>query len=216
MTSRIQFAEIPASSRSGGILRHPFFRWLGVRSTLAQHTRGEHEALMRHARGAEVVVEIGVAEGASALGLREAMSNHGTLYLIDPFHLSRMPALNFLKRAAKRVVQSAGSARIVWIEDFSQNAVKNWSVPIDFLFIDGDHEEKAVERDWIEWSPSVREDGTVAFHDARLFPGGWTTREYGPVCFVDRNFRGEHARLWRIVDEIDSLVFVKRAKAGER
>ena len=34
-------------------------------------------------------VEIGVAEGVSAMALREVWLEEGTLYLIDPFHLSR-------------------------------------------------------------------------------------------------------------------------------
>jgi predicted O-methyltransferase YrrM len=166
---------------------------------------------MRHARGARVVVEIGVAEGASAAALREAMSPDGELFLIDPFHLSRVRALNFLKRAARRVVYSAGSARTVWIEDFSQSAVKHWQRSIDFLLIDGDHEEKAVERDWLDWSPFVKESGVVAFHDARQFAGGWTSADYGPVRFVDRMIRGTLRDTWPIIEELDSLVFVKRA-----
>jgi predicted O-methyltransferase YrrM len=212
MTSRIQFAEEVASSQAAGSLRHPLFRWLGLRPTLAQHTRAEHEALLRHARGANIVVEIGVAEGASAAALRESMSKAGTLYLIDPYHLSRVQALNFLKRAAKRVVHAAGSARTVWIEEFSQSAVKNWKLSIDFLLIDGDHAEEAVERDWTNWSPFVNESGIVAFHDARQFPGGWTTPDYGPVRFLNRKFREQASKEWKIVDEVDTLVFVRRAQ----
>jgi predicted O-methyltransferase YrrM len=215
MTARIQFAEVPASAsnRRGFALQHPFFRWLGLRATLAQHTRAEHEALMKYARGAGNVVEIGVAEGASAAALREAMSPHGTLCLIDPFHLSRLPALNFLKRAARRVVSAAGTAQTVWIEDFSQNAVRNWNLSIDFLLIDGDHAEKAVERDWADWSPFVKPGAVVAFHDARLFPAGWTTLDYGAVRFVDRAFRKQRDDAWTIVDEVDSMVFLRRTEA---
>ena len=168
---------------------------------------------MRRARIAQTVAEIGVAEGGSAAGLREAMPADGTLFLIDPFHLSRMPALNFLKRAARRAVESVGSARTVWIEALSQDAVLNWKTPIDFLLIDGDHREEAVERDWVDWSPFLRADGVVAFHDARLFPSGWTTPDYGPVRFIDRALRGgPNSTEWSIVEEVDSLVFVSRRK----
>ena len=215
MKSGIQFAEVPASevpSRISRVLRHPFFGWAGLRPVLAQHTRAEHEALMRYARDARIVVEIGVAEGASAAGLREAMPQDGTLYLVDPFHLSRIPALNFLKRAAKRVVRAAGSARTVWLEEFSQNAAVDWKLAIDFLLIDGDHREEAVERDWLDWSRFIAPDGVVAFHDARLFPAGWTSPEYGPVRFVDRKFRQGLGDSWSIVAEVDSLVFVSRRK----
>jgi hypothetical protein len=216
MTSRIQFAEVAVNGtlpKSSRVLRHPFFAWAGLRPTLAQHTRAEHDALMCCARNARIVVEIGVAEGASAAGLREAMAKEGTLFLIDPFHLSRVPALNFLKRAAKRVVRSAGSARTVWLESFSHDAVRGWNMPIDFLLIDGDHRKEAVERDWNDWSPFVTEEGLVAFHDARQFAGGWTTPDYGPVCFINRMFRQTAGSSWSIVKEVDSLVFVSRRKS---
>ena len=210
MSAEIKFVQ-PSSSREtrGSLLAHPFFAWVGLRPPLAQHTLSEHKALMRHARYAQTVVEIGVAEGASALGLRTAMPPGGTLHLIDPFHLSRIPALNFLKRAAHRAVNSAGTVQTNWIESFSQDAVRGWDLPIDFLFIDGDHREEAVERDWLDWSPFVKPDGVVAFHDARVFPSGWPTPDYGPVVFVNRIFRrNPGSNSWLITEEVDSLVFV--------
>jgi predicted O-methyltransferase YrrM len=215
MKSRIQFAQVPMSGAKAmpRYLKHAFFAWAGLRPILAQHTFAEHEVLKRHSRNAGTVVEIGVAEGASAVGLREAMHPQGTLYLVDPFHLSRFPALNLLKRAARRAVNSAGTARTIWIESFSHDAVLNWSFPIDFLLIDGDHNEEAVERDWRDWSPFVTEDGVVAFHDARLFPSGWSTPDYGPVRFVNRVFRQDSVvSPWTIIEEVDSLVLVSRRK----
>lgn len=158
-------------------------------------------------------MEIGVAEGASAIALRTAMNSEGTLYLVDPFHLSRVPALNFLRRAATRAVTVKGGPKVVWIEAFSHDAAHGWDRPIDFLLIDGDHREEAVEQDWNDWTPHVIENGVVAFHDARLFPGGWTSKEYGPVRFVDRVFRQDSAHNWIIHEEVDSLVIVSR-KSG--
>lgn len=216
MKARIQFVKLPgAAPPARGLsraLRHPFFAWAGVRQPIAQHTLAEHEALMRHVRNAYTVVEIGVAEGASAVGLREAMRPDGTLYLIDPFHLSRVPALNFLKRAAHRAVDSTGQARTVWMESFSKDAARTWNQPIDFLLIDGDHREEAVEHDWHDWSPFLISEGIVAFHDARLFSDGWTSPDYGPVRFIDRYFRRNSAPPWAIIEEVDSLVFVSRRK----
>jgi len=99
---------------------------------------------------------------------------------------------------------------IVWIEAFSHEAVVAWKQPIDFLLIDGDHREEAVEQDWNDWHPHVMENGIIAFHDARVFPGGWTSPGYGPVRFVDRVFRDNHSSPWVILEEVDSLVFVRR------
>jgi predicted O-methyltransferase YrrM len=158
------------------------------------------------------VVEIGVAEGVSALALREGMAEDGTLYLIDPFHLSRIPALNFIKRVAQRTINGSSRGRVVWIERFSQDAVPEWKESIDLILIDGDHAEDAVERDWQDWSGFVRPGGVVIFHDARVFEGGWTSREYGPVKFVDRVFRSGGAPEWTIAEEIHSVFVVRRNK----
>lgn len=216
MRVNIQFVQVPSPSRTAKsqldrVLEHPFFAWIGLRSPIAQHTQREHEALMRYASRANTVVEIGVAEGASAAALRKSMPTDGELYLIDPFHLSRVPVLNFLKRAARRAVNSAGAAPTYWIESFSQDAVRAWNSPIDFLLIDGDHREEAVERDWREWSPFVNGDGVVVFHDARLFPLGWPSPDDGPVRFIDKSFRDKaSSEGWQIIEEVDSLVFVSR------
>src|SRR5579862_6539697 len=69
------------------LLRHPLYACLGLRPVLAQHTAAEHTTFKRWAVGRRSVVEIGVAEGVSALAMRESMDADGTLYLIDPFHL---------------------------------------------------------------------------------------------------------------------------------
>lgn len=193
-------------------LPHPVFAWLGLRPVIAQHTAGEHAAIQRWAAGRSALVEIGVAEGVSAMALREGMAESGVLYLIDPFHVSRIPALNFMKRAARRAVNSCRHGRVVWIEKFSQDAVCGWNRPIDFLLIDGDHTEPAVERDWNNWNRFVQPGGVVFFHDARVFEGGWPSPDWGPVRLVNRIFRSSSNPEWRIIEEVHSLVVVERHK----
>jgi predicted O-methyltransferase YrrM len=192
------------------LLRHPAYAWFGLRPALAQHTAAEHASIKRWAAGRSAIVEIGVAEGVSALALRESMAENGTLYLIDPFHLSRIPSLNFTKRAAHRAVESCHRGSVIWIEKFSHEAVKTWNRPIDLVLIDGDHNEKGVDQDWNDWSPFVRPGGIVLFHDAVIFEGGWTRPEYGPVKFVNRMFRSGRLPEWAIVEEIHSLFMVRR------
>lgn len=195
-------------------MKHPFFAWAGLRPPIAQHTESEHHTLEKYARGCKNLVEIGVAEGASAIALRDAMNAEGTLYLIDPFHLSRVKTLNFLRRAARRAVRRKTGPKIVWLESFSHEAACGWNQLIDFLLIDGDHREEAVEQDWNDWNPYVIPGGLVAFHDARLFPVGWTSEDDGPVRFVNRKFRQGTSAPWTIWEQVDSLVIVRRS-SGE-
>jgi predicted O-methyltransferase YrrM len=192
------------------LLCHPVYAWLGLRPALAQHTALEHDAFGRWATGRKSLVEIGVAEGVSALALRANMADDATLYLVDPFHLSRYPTLNFMKRTAQRVVGTHLRGKAIWIEKFSQDAVQTWNRPIDLLLIDGDHVESAVERDWNDWSRFVVPGGVAIFHDARLFEGGWTTPDYGPVKLVNRLFRNGNHQEWTIVEETHSLFILQR------
>lgn len=211
---QLPFSAEPRRTYEGGgpapLFRHPVCAWLGLRPALAQHTAAEHAAFRRWAAGRTTAVEIGVAEGVSALAIRETMAENGTLYLIDPFHLSRVPALNFMKRAAHRAVESCRRGKTVWIEKFSHEAVRDWKELIDLILIDGDHTEAGVERDWKEWSGFVRPGGIAMFHDARVFEGGWTEPGWGPVRLVDSRFRGGASREWTIVEETHSVVVVQR------
>jgi len=202
--------ELNYSSRLVPVLRHPVYAWLGLRPVAAQHTAEEHAALKRWANGRRNLVEIGVAEGVSALAMREAMAENATLHLVDPFHLSRVGGLNFTRRAAQRAVASCKRGKVFWIEKFSFDAAKGWKDPIDLLMIDGDHSDAGVQRDWDDWSKFVVPGGVVIFHDARLFDGGWTTPGYGPVKLVDRLFRNGTLPGWRIAEEIHSIFVVER------
>jgi predicted O-methyltransferase YrrM len=115
-----------------------------------------------------------------------------------------------MKRAAHRAVEGCGNGRVVWIEEFSFDAARNWRDQIDFLFIDGDHSEAGVQRDWDDWNRFVIPGGVVAFHDARTFPGGWPQPDWGPVRVVDKLFRAGKVCDWQVVQEVDSLMVVER------
>jgi hypothetical protein len=203
--------DVAPEEKTNPLLRHPVFAWLGFRPLFGQHTANEQNALRSWAAGKTNLVEIGVAEGASAVALRESMSSNGILRLIDPFHLSRVQYINATRRAAHRAVERCKNGRVVWIEKFSSDAATEWNSPIDFLFIDGDHSEAAVQRDWDDWHGHVVQSGVVAFHDAALFPGGWPQADWGPVRIVDKLFRSQPLNGWRIAQQVDSLVIVERS-----
>lgn len=71
---------------------------------------------------------------------------------------------------------------------------------IDFLFIDGDHTFGGVTRDWLDYSPLVREGGLVAFHDILLHPKV-------PECQV--------YRLWKELErQYETLEFIDKRDLG--
>jgi hypothetical protein len=203
-------SQLHYSSKLVAAFPHPVYAWLGLRPFVAQHTAAEHAALGRWASGRATLIEIGVAEGVSALALREAMSPDGTLYLIDPFHLGRSRQLNFTRRAAHKIVATCPRGTVVWMEKFSHDVAKDWKEPVDLIVIDGDHSENGVQDDWNNWNRFVKPGGVAIFHDACVFEGGWTSPAYGPVKLVDRLFRQGNSPGWSIVEEIHSLLVVER------
>lgn len=50
----------------------------------------------------------------------------------------------------------------------SSVAARDWSKPIDFLYIDAEHEMPYVEEDFANWTPFVKPGGILAAHDSQL------------------------------------------------
>lgn len=81
-----------------------------------------------------------------------------------------------------------------------------WKVPIDFLFIDGDHSYEGTKADILGFSPHVRHGGIIAGHDYGSWPDGVTgePREFvGVAKAVDEIFpdRTVHpgTKIWSVV-----------------
>lgn len=180
---------------------------------MAQHTERESQLLGTHSRDHRSIVELGVAEGGSARLFRDGLAPGGTLTLIDPYPPGRLFGINMQEVAARRLVSSRDQRKVEWIRKFSFEAVRDWEHAIDFLFIDADHKYESVKQDWKDWSPFVTQGGIIALHDARVFPGGWTTPEDGPVRLVDE-LQGSDD--WFLLDSADSTVVFRRNGRTDR
>lgn len=160
------------------------------------------------------IVEIGCAFGASS-AVWLLHSRPGTkLHSIDPFVVDSMAPfrataekcrgnvlriLKFFKRQSKFADWSLH-------QDFSFNVVKNWTEPIDVIFIDGDHTYPAVKQDFEDWYPLVKTGGLILFHDSRketgtdpnTFNRGWA----GPTKLAEELKTSSQVKL---VDEAFSI-----------
>ena len=182
------------------------------------HSAGEAALLADLARGRRRVVEIGVFEGSSAVVLCDVLDPGAELHLIDPFG-HQPSALRegaaATEWATRRVVERAASGRAApscsGTSTSARASPKRWTLPVDLVFIDGDHSEIGVAKDWDLWHPFVVEGGSVLFHDARESqPDGQGLP--GPTAVVDRLFRGPRALSdWEIADEVDRAVAVRYA-----
>ncbi len=121
---------------------------LGVIPPRALHSDEDVALLASLARGASVVVEIGVYEGASALVLCRELGPDSELHLIDPFGeqpgaLRRgWAATEWATRRAVRRACRGPAPRVVWHVAFSADVARAWDGgPVELVFVDGDHLE---------------------------------------------------------------------------
>jgi glycosyltransferase involved in cell wall biosynthesis/GT2 family glycosyltransferase/predicted O-methyltransferase YrrM len=192
-----------------GLRRRHIFGALGLRPAIAQHTDAEAALLQRYAHDAEVVVELGVAEGGSAAALRGAMSPTGRLYLVDPYEPGRL-GISLARIVARRTLRRVRRGRVSWLRLRSDEAAEGWIESISFLMIDADHSYERAASDWRNWAPFVKPGGHVALHDSVAFPGGWADEaRSGPVRLLQEIRQGDPG--WTLVDQADSLSVLRRS-----
>ena len=195
-----------------GWRRRHVFAAIGLRRPIAQHSEAEATLLQRHAAGARTIVEIGVAEGGSALEFRSVMDPDGTLVLVDPYPAGSF-GVSMSRYVARRTVGRHRRGDVRWLRCTSEEAARSWRGEIDFLFIDGDHSAAAVRKDWEMWTPMVRVGGRVALHDARVTPGSehtdraWIDEQAGPVVLA-KAIRSDPA--WHLVDAAETTLVFRR------
>jgi hypothetical protein len=103
------------------------------------------------------IVEIGTADGGtSALLQRASAGRDVTIFTVDPD--PSPAAVEFHRNTGVNVVRQPSAA-------FAADYASAIGRPIDFLFIDGNHDLEHVVEDWNLWAPLVRHGGVVAFHD---------------------------------------------------
>lgn len=90
------------------------------------------------------------------------------------------------------------------IEGYSNDIVQDFKHKIDLLFIDGNHDYKSVLEDYLKWSPLIRKNGYIAFHDVGA------SHTYGPKQVVERYV--VHNEMWGKHQLIDELYVAKKVK----
>ncbi len=125
------------------------------------------------------IVEIGCYGGLSTCYLAAGLQGKANCkaYAIDPFGADLgkqgeltdhcVPLEN--KPTRELVLQRLsdngfGGDRVELIEGYSQEIAKEWSLPIDFLWIDGNHEQ--AYQDYADFKPFLKQNARVAMHDA--------------------------------------------------
>jgi hypothetical protein len=158
------------------------------------------------------IVEVGTYKGRSLAALRLGSSSATEVHAVDQWedvvgvggpipgraahralsafvdaHRALFPEANTFFHRGDSVAIAAG-----WVETEG---------PIDLLFIDGDHSEWGVWRDWKAWSPSLAYGAVVVWHDyGRGAP--FAVRDVVDELVQD-------GKLW-VVRQVDSMLVTRR------
>jgi predicted O-methyltransferase YrrM len=132
-----------------------------------------------------VAVEIGSARGKSACYVGQALKENGfgKLFAIDPHTRTSWndeDSVDTLGEIRRNIKALRLERQVEIIRDMSSNAAARWMLPIDMLFIDGDHSHEGVKKDWDLFMPFVTQFGVVVFHDTM-----WDLKPDSPYSRAD-------------------------------
>jgi predicted O-methyltransferase YrrM len=194
-------------------LYRPVAGWLPGRQAFALYRMG------MNLPDYPVVVEIGSWRGKSAVVLGHSVIDKvgARVFCVDPWDRSGGPQYlttepdvdNFQDFTSN--IEKAGVSHIVEpVKGYSANIGAIWSLPIDLLFIDGDHSYEGVLTDLTTWVPFLRAGGILAMHDV-YEPASASVSSYeaGPLRAIDE-YMLRTPELWAAPTLIEYLLIVPK------
>lgn len=155
------------------------------------------------------IVEIGSWKGKSTICLAAGLSRNNMVFAIDP-HKGEYSGKSGLGKKAptfqafqKNLKKVGLLKRVKPIIATSEDAAKKWKNSFDFLFIDGLHDYKHTYQDFSLWSPLLKKNGVIAFHDA--FCG-----HNGPQRVVLEQILSSNK--WSNIGVVGSIIFARKEK----
>lgn len=190
--------------------RHYVKYKIGLAPAYTQTSESERKCLQKYATGKKTLVEIGVFEGVNTRQFRSVMNAEGTIIAVDPYPRSFFNLLGFawIRRIAHTEVGKVNRGKVIWVENLGKLAPKEERVmshlPVDFLFIDGDHSYEGIKGDWEAWSDLIESGGIVALHDS--FNGNQP--RIGSEIFTQEVILKDQR--FTFIESIDTLTIIQR------
>lgn len=152
-----------------------------------------------------VALEIGSHLGASscyiAAGLKQ---KNGHLFCVDTWNNETMPEGEQNTFAEFQKNTNGVKQQITPVRKRSEDVnACDINVPLDFVFIDGDHSYKAVKNDYEKISPWIVGGGILAFHDCIYFEG--VSRIIGEALA---------SGAWQVGGKVENLLWLRKIAKG--
>ncbi|MDD5673064.1 MAG: class I SAM-dependent methyltransferase [Chitinivibrionales bacterium] len=161
--------------------------------------------LARSCTGKGVILEIGSFKGKSTsyIGHGSKAGAGVKVYTVDPHAGYANIGQGSTWEDFKKNIAAAGVNDIVVpIVGVSEEVVKTFTEPIEFCFIDGDHDYEPAKLDFNLWFPKIIDGGMIAFHDS-VYP-----RHIGVVKVVNQFvFK---SKFCKNASFIDSITFAQK------
>jgi predicted O-methyltransferase YrrM len=142
-------------------------RKTGIRFTRDYPRPSTKEAMKVFGNNLITAIEIGTDRGFNAQDILKRL-NIQKIYLIDPYESYEgygrtKSQVSISEKIAKKILYGSKN-KIIWIKDYSDNAVKRIKEKVDFIYIDGNHEYEYVKKDIENYWPLVKKGGILAGH----------------------------------------------------
>jgi predicted O-methyltransferase YrrM len=153
----------------------------------------------------QVTVELGVDYGYSSFIMSLCQQN--SVYGIDCFDNSvHGPREDDDYQFVLNVKNKLKLNNLEIVNGFFDDVAKDWDKEIDLLHIDGLHDYKNCKNDCDTWSPLLKEDGVILFHDTVSNPNGaglfFSQLEVPKVNFTNSCGLGVASNNEELIDEI--------------
>lgn len=115
-------------------------------------------------------IEIGVLKGENSCEILKNL-NISKLYLIDPYTKyedykkdQNYDNVKLAEKISKKRLKKYKN-KVVWVKEYSQNAIKKIQEKVDFVYVDGNHEYEYVKKDLELYWEKLKEGGVLSGHD---------------------------------------------------
>ncbi len=107
----------------------------------------------------KTIVELGTYAGGTTIAMSRVVEDNAKIYTVDCF------AINGSEIREKVIANLKHYENIELLEMTTNQAAEQFNLPIDFLFMDADHQDDSILNDCKKWLPKLRSGGIVVFDD---------------------------------------------------